>query len=374
MMNIVVFDPSGSHGTFAFTQSRVFDGENIEWFIHKDVSERLHLLNAVNDSSKKVHTLISGDSKFIYYLKSIAEINNTKCDILFFNTLQSDWVLNFLFLLFIKKPKNIVLTVHNVNSFFDPRKQKGLRSFIRERIKLLAIKKCSFNVYGAAMKAHMSGLVPQAKISTLPYQIYLPSQVSDGNGSKKFNVVIPGSVDLRRRDYVTVLQTIKTLSYLKHIRFVLLGAPSGEGADEMMNEFEKFPETVICFRKFVDDREYEKHMLDANLILGPLYKFFDTNEATEEYGISKETGITFAIIRYALPGIFSSQVKVMDEIRSGVMFYDDSSHLAATITQLSTDNERYLQLKQQAHLNSKKFEAARVKEVFLKEIIMGDSR
>ncbi|HEX3006732.1 MAG TPA: hypothetical protein VHO90_03855, partial [Bacteroidales bacterium] len=227
-MNIVVFDPSGSHGTFAFTQSRVFDGENIEWFIHKDVSERLRLLNVVNDSSEKVHTLIPSDNKFIYYLKSIAKINKTKCDILFFNTLQSDWVLNFLFLLFVKKSKNIVLTIHNLNSFFIPRKQNGLRSFVRERIKLRAIKKCNFNVYSAAMKAYLLALVPQAKISMLPYQIYLPSdQASNIDGSKSFHVVIPGSVDLRRRDYTIVLQTIRALSHLKHIRFVLLGAPSG---------------------------------------------------------------------------------------------------------------------------------------------------
>ncbi|HEX3010209.1 MAG TPA: hypothetical protein VHO90_21610, partial [Bacteroidales bacterium] len=188
------------------------------------------------------------------------------------------------------------------------------------------------------------------------------------DGSKSFHVVIPGSVDLRRRDYTIVLQTIRALSHLKHIRFVLLGAPSGKDANEMMNELEKFPETVTCFRKFVDDSKYEKLMSGANLVLGPLYKFFDTNEATEEYGISKETGITFAIIRYALPGIFSSQVTVMDEIKSGVLFYNDASHLAEIITDLSADKEKYLLLKQQAHLNSKKFEAARVKEVFLREL------
>jgi hypothetical protein len=365
-MKIAILDPSGNHGHYAHTQSIIFKDENIEWFIHENVTKRLQDIGVFKNNNPKIHTYFAKNSKLFYYFKAIYLINRNKWDMVFFNTLQSDWLPNFIFFIFVKRTTNIVLTIHNVHSFFASNRKIGLKSFIKRSTKRLALKKSKLNLYSQKLKQCLLEYKPIPKVFLLPYQVYLPQTNKQNlNSSKKFKIIIPGTVDAKRRNYSLVLEIVEYFSNRKDIQFVLLGKPVGAGSDDLILKFKKYKDTVVCFHDFVDEDEFEKQMLTADIILGPLNKYFKTVDAIEEYGVSKETGITFAIIRYALPGIFPKELTIMDEISSAVKFYNNSSELNSIITELSTNKDRLQELKKNALENSKKFEPQKIKKDFM---------
>jgi len=368
-MKIAIFDPSGSHGHYAYTQSIVFEKEHIEWFIHKNVTKRLNDLGVLDNGNNTFNSYSNKYFKYFYYLKSIISLNRRKWDIVFFNTLQSDWLPNFIFFLFIKKSVNIVLTIHNVNSFFATADKKSFTSFIKALTRSLALKKCKLNVYGTNLKQRLLEFRPNSEVFLFPYEAYSPKTIIHKKGNENIlKIVIPGTVDLRRRNYELVLSVVKNISHIKHIQFILLGKPVGQGSTDLIAEFKKYRDSVIYYTSFVDEDEFEKQMLSADIVLGPLHKYFKTDETIEEYGVSKETGITFAIIKYALPGIFPAELTIMDEIKSGVTSYKDASELTEIITELSTNKHKLQQLKDNALANAQKFEVKKVKKDFLEQM------
>lgn len=362
-MNIIVFDPSGSHGTFANTQSIVFEKDNIHWFIHKNTYERLCNQGKLNSDSQNVHYYSPGKLKLLYYIKAIILIKRIESDVIFFNTLQSDWSLNFLFLVFVKRSKNIIVTIHNLNSFFAP-STKGLRAMIKEKALKLARKKCLFNVYSSEIKKQILHRLPAARVALVPYQVHVPLTSKYGSVNKKFSIIIPGSVDLKRRDYSIILEIAQYLHQTPRLEFILLGAPADENAKKLLNQLE-LKDKVVCFRNFVNDNLYDQYMESAHIILGPLNAAFKTNDSIEEYGVTKETGISFASIRYALPLILPAHIKVMDELKSGAVFYKTPQQLIEIITHLSSNNEAYSVLKANAEINAKKFEPEEIRRQFM---------
>ncbi len=368
-MKIAVFDPSGSHGNFAITQSKIFDQDQIEWFIHNNVAERFYDIGIAQPNNKNLHCYFTKKSKLAFYLKTIRLLNNSSWDIVFFNTLQSDWLLNFIFYIFIKRSAFIILTIHNVNSFFYHHKNMSLRSFIKNRTKAIALKKSHFNVFSENLKEQLLKYHPKATVFVIPYQIYSPTTTTPViESTKKLKIVIPGSIDLKRRNYSFILEALKNTSNIQNIQFVFLGKPIGLGSNEIIHEFEKFKDSVICFKHFVSKVEYEKHMLTADIICGPLNRFYQNDGTTEEYGKSKETGITFAMIKYALPCLFPEELTVMNEIKTGAIFYSSPLNLAQIIEELSIDEKKLNLLKINATINAQKFDRQNIKRLFTNQL------
>jgi hypothetical protein len=367
-VKIAVFDPSGYHGHYAHTQGLVFRNDDISWFVHRNVCNRLNDLGVITADSN-VFAYTPGKSLLFYYIKALWLLHRTKWDVVFFNTLEANWLPNFLFFLFVRKDVNLVLTIHNIHSFFKKSRAKGLRAFVKRRAKNLALKKCRLNVYSENLKQCLLQYVSGANPFLLPYRV-CDTTVERLNRSEQnqFRIVIPGSIDVKRRDYFSVLEVAERLSDLKHIRFVLLGKPYGAEATALVDKFEQMQDTVVCYREFIDEHEFERQMQQADIVWGPLTRYYTGNDAVEEYGISKETGVSFAMIHYALPGLFPSHVAVMDEIKTGVRFYSNADELVSIITELSTRKETLLLLQKNAWANALKYSPDAVRNRFVSQL------
>ncbi|HEX2935862.1 MAG TPA: hypothetical protein VHO72_10955 [Bacteroidales bacterium] len=367
-MKIAVFDPSGYHGHYAHTQGLVFRNHDISWFVHQNVCNRLTDLGIITrDSDVFVYT--PGDSLLFYYIKALGRINRTNWDVVFFNTLEANWLPNFLFFLTIRSKVNLVLTIHNIHSFFKKAETKGLRPFAKQHAKSLALQKCRLNVYSEKLKACLLQYKPDANPFLLPYRVFDP-QLSDLNPLQHndFRIVIPGSVDIKRRDYFFVREIAERLKDLTHIRFVLLGKPYGDEAAALVSKLEQLKDTVLCYREFIDESEFERQMQQADIVWGPLTRYYAAHDAVEEYGVSKETGVSFAMIRYALPGLFPSDVSVMDEINSGTTFYSNADEFISIIMDLSARKDGLLQLKKNAQANALQFHPDAVRSKFMSQL------
>jgi hypothetical protein len=367
-VKIAVFDPSGYHGHYAHTQGLVFRNDDISWFVHRNVCDRLTDLGIITrDSDVFVYT--PGKSLLSYYIQALWRINRTKWDVIFFNTLEANWLPNFLFFLAVRRKINMVLTIHNLHSFFKKTEAKGLRAFAKQHAKNLALKKCLLNVYSEKLKACLLQYKSDANPFLLPYRVSDPElgainqQLQDD-----FRIVIPGSVDLKRRDYFFVLDIAERLKDLTHIRFVLLGKPYGDEAAALVSKLEQLKDTVVCYREFIDESEFEHQMQQADIVWGPLTRYYAANDAVEEYGISKETGVSFAMIRYALPGLFPTDVSVMDEIKTGTMFYSNADELVSIIADLSARKESLLLLQKNARANALKYTPDAVRNEFTSQL------
>lgn len=367
-MKIAVFDPSGNHGHYAHTQGLVFRNDDVSWFVHRNVCIRLTDLCVITADSN-VSEYTPGKSLLFYYIKAIWLLHRTKWDAVFFNTLEANWLPNFLFFLFVRKDVNLVLTIHNIHSFFRKSGTKGLRAFVKQRAKNLALAKCRLNVYSENLKQCLSQYVPDANPFLLPYRVCdMSVERLNHPGKDQFRIVIPGSVDVKRRDYSFVLNIVERLRCLPHVQFVLLGRPYGAESIALVDKFEQMNGSVVCYREFIDEQEFEHQMQITDIVWGPLTRYYTGNDAVEEYGISKETGVSFAMIRYALPGLFPSDVTVMDEIKTGVRFYSNADELVSIITDLSTRKESLQLLQENARANALKYTPDTVRNRFVSQL------
>jgi hypothetical protein len=365
-MKIAIFDPSGSHGNFAYSQSLVFADDQTQWYIHENIFRRLNDLKIVDASDSNIKICFEGSSKILYYIRSIININNQSWDFVFFNTLQSDWLLNFIFFLFIKKSKTIVLTIHNINSFFMSSKKKSIRLFIKKWSIQLALKKITyFNVFSLNLKQHLLQKLSGAKVFILPYQVHVSSKPFVSAQQTVLKVVVPGTIDLRRRDYYMVVETIRLLSHVSNIMILLLGKPSGNDSKELVKELDKYKHIVKYHTGFISENDFEQQMVASDIIWGPLQREFEVDGVIEEYGVSKETGTTFAMIRYGLPALFPKNIPVMDDLSSGVVYYDNAGDLAEKLIALSNDFNKLNVLKMEAYENAKKFGPSAIRHQFI---------
>ena len=106
-------------------------------------------------------------------------------------------------------------------------------------------------------------------------------------------------------------------------------------------------------------------------MLNPIRKYFFFNGIREEYGVTKETGATFAMIQYALPGLMPKNVRKMKELESSILSYDNPSELLSIINHLVNKPYELDMLKAMAFENSSKFLPENIRNKFISTIGLG---
>lgn len=124
------------------------------------------------------------------------------------------------------------------------------------------------------------------------------------------NIVIPGTVSQKRRDYKKVLQMLQQVPHDK-LDVVFLGKAQGKEL-EMLQGFDKLSLTNIkikYFKEKVSQTEFDDYMQKADVLWCPIQKetlFFSQKEI---YGFTKMSGNVGDAIRYAKPAVFPKWMK-----------------------------------------------------------------
>lgn len=278
---------------------------------------------------------------------------------------------------------SINLFIHDIDHWFGTSFLRNLRSFFygftfsikliydfkvnfiyaaKKRKIIKKLKSCGgkFVVLNNNLKKELSAFVDESIIEVIPFSFYDKRLINRSYLNKTLRICIPGIISNKRRDYLGVLDFLdKNYELLKSkIELDLLGYPSfSEDGDRIIQKAEELIKKGMKIHlhgyDYIPADVFNENLSRADIILGNLKIHV---EKFSFYGKTKETGVTFTLIRAAKPGIISIGYDIMEELKSSVLFYENFDQLKEILLKLA-DNRDYLdKLKKEAQSNSLYFE------------------
>jgi hypothetical protein len=218
-------------------------------------------------------------------------------------------------------------------------------------------------VLSESIRKEVNNLNINVPVEVVPFSVFDPSLVNIDMGiNKPLRICIPGILSQYRRNYLGLLDIVeKQLGSYKN-RFIIdfLG---GIQSDNLLNDSKPILERIERLNRdgfsiimhpvnFIPPVEYDKELSLADIILGNMNVVLNK---FSEYGKTKETGLPFAMIKAAKPGILPDNYPFPKEIGSSILLYHDFQDLGRILINLINDRQSVIVLKKEALVNSKKF-------------------
>jgi len=309
-------------------------------------------------------------NKFIFLIDSFP------LDLLYITTLEK----NFSNIYYFKFKQPLRIVIHNIDFWFDIKLKKQfymfrfdiswknciyrfktylIYPFWRNRlVKKILSNNGKFVVLNNNIRAELARYINNDSIVVIPFSVYKTDIIDSSHNNKKIRICIPGSVDNTRRDYNSVLTifeeeiaTFKNLYELDLLGILKL-TPDGilikNRIDKLINRGMK----VYYYSDYIPLDVYDNYLSKSNLIMGNLNVILNKFSS---YGRTKESGIVYAMIRSAKPGIVPSQYPIMDEMKSSALTYNSYDELKSILMKIAEKREILEELDEKAKLNSLSF-------------------
>jgi hypothetical protein len=216
-----------------------------------------------------------------------------------------------------------------------------------------------FVVLNSTLKNELKTFIPEDKIEIIPFSVYNSSLKCESKNDNVVRICIPGMVSEFRRDYYLVSKVLfDNLEKFKgKIEIVLLGFVSDkEFGFRIVEEFKKLNDSGIKVRYFTNDYIpldiYDQELANSDIVLGNININIDKYS---KYGKTKETGIPFAMIKAAKPGILPKDYPSLGELESSTLRFSNSNSLVEVLTELISNKSKILELNKEALKNSQKY-------------------
>ena len=311
-MRIAIFETE--HFEVAYPLIRLFDNNinEITIFVYENAYRQLGYL--LNDEMHRYTWVVKqhNELKYAFMCRMYIEIKKKNIELLYLNTLSDNFLLYYILVRMVKV--RTILTLHDINGFFCSRPGSSIRGQLNYAGKKLLIKAIpEFNVISLTMVSYLQNKLPASKkVHCIPGSVYEPPQLQNGSLpalTHIIQIVVPGTIDNRRRHYETVFDLLEASGRLSlPVSVVLLGGHYGEYGKRILdrcrqyvrhNSNLKFYETDV-----VDQPEYNRVMQDAHFVLMPcVTRAVLFGYAEERYGVTKSSGNIYDVVRYGKPFI-----------------------------------------------------------------------
>jgi len=248
---------------------------------------------------------------------------SNSCDVFIITTLQMYYLSFLIFLLLLKKPYYV--TTHNINLWFSKFEiSKQWKKVVEQLcLKIILMKARGVNVLSENMKRYLRNKFHYRRvINIFPFLVY-DEKNTFTNINNKIKLTVPGTIDPLRRDYELLLRVLNRLvnnsKAIDRLIIELLGYPNHIKAKKIINEFNKLNKKgleVIYYDRFVRKEVYETQLSSSDFILGIVNT---TNIKKEKYGVTKDTGLNYAMIQSGIPGIFPSEFKNFKQLKESYL-------------------------------------------------------
>jgi len=337
-MHILIFETT--HFEAAYPLIRLFDvpGNRISIFCEQQTSRQLHWL--LQEDAARFHWTVRspGVSRrhFIGELKRYSEAEQV--DWLWLNTVSD----NFIFFAALRRQLpalRMTVTLHALRSYIAPRINWTPRRIVRViGKKMMRARFTEYNVLSPLLLPFAQQQLPAGiTVHTVPGSIFEEEKYIPAHGGS-LRLVVPGSVDIRRRDYSFIYQLLQQAELAGLPLHISLAGGPGMGGQEWISRFRRFGGAyaqVSCFEEHVEQEQFDRLIREAHFILHP--SVLDTvleDGAPESYGRTVYSGNFSDAIRHARPLIIPAPLPVDPQIQSAVLSYTDCAGLLDTLMQL----------------------------------------
>lgn len=218
----------------------------------------------------------------------------------------------------------------------------------------------SLVVLSEAVKKEALKLSDILPVEVLPFSVFDPEAIPEsGTNGGPLKICIPGLVSQYRRDYLGLMDLIGKRFGDKKEMFTIdfLGGIRKDNHRndtapvlEMAHRLSNIGFAIIIHEtEFIAVEEYDRQLSGCDIILGNMNVRLS---ARSRYGQTKETGLPFAMIKAAKPGILPSQYEVPSELETSVVRYNNYDELGDLIEELINDRQRLKFLSARASENS----------------------
>lgn len=355
-MKIGIFETEHFEG--AYPVIRLFDLPSNELYIFTDTKTYKRFGDLFGTSMDRYHWRIlkRAGSRLRTFWRFYRAVQKAKPDLLYINTISSNHLL-FAGVIRLLKGTRVVLTVHDINCLFQSKPSRNLRELVHHLGKRLLIRYVDeFNVVSETMVSYLQQQT-QKPIHNVPGAVFDNWQ-HPGISASCFHLVIPGTIDRKRRDYSQVwalLQEAETRQFPLYL--TLLGGGNDEYAQHILREARDFPTYYTHLRVYntsiVDQAEFDLRLNEAHFIFIPsVVHTAICYSIPEVYGITKSSGNIFDVIKHAKPFIVPGTLQVPVRLASSAITYQQVSEIVSLLERMQADRNLYNALLQQALLNS----------------------
>ncbi|MFT5760367.1 MAG: glycosyltransferase involved in cell wall biosynthesis [Alteromonadaceae bacterium] len=267
-----------------------------------------------------------------------------------FNTVQ--W--HFIFFIIVALKRESLLCIHNANTWFQSydsflkfttsdsyvsKLQKAKKIITRSLSyiarKLLVKLTNKISVCSTNMQSHLVECyeVTAENIMVVPFSMKMKELKDESKFTNLTTVVFPGSVDFCRKKYNLFIQLAE---HNPNVTFYLLGKMAYcNKAKSLINYIkQKNINNVIWFDDYLSQKEFDEVMLKANF----LFTDIKVNYRNEQYGVSKDTGVSYLMTEYNLPLLINREFNNFDFLNFATFYFKDFSELSSAFNLLNKNN------------------------------------
>ncbi len=270
------------------------------------------------------------------------------------NTLKA--IILIFFFLFCGRRQIIIQSIFfpsQVFEFKSKTKSVILKFLTQIMVKLMATSISGYNVIGDVVKKRLMIMKYTSKPIFNYYGTYFDSSIVKypKKENRQLKITITGRIDQRRRDYSWV-EKIKE-EYRSKIQIILLGAIHSSEDKSVIRHFNDlgFEQPSFINGEFIEKENFEKCVLEADILILPTYNYNEDNEDVTYRGL----GIFQDVIRYGKMVLTRKNTQVDTKKSESCLLYQDNKELCEMIYKLSDDYDYRKKIIQKGIDNASKF-------------------
>ncbi|AEV98520.1 hypothetical protein A4D02_21790 [Niastella koreensis] len=339
---LVIFTDAATYTRFADLFKA--DVNRFQWEILDRTKGKWHFFSQLYKAAKK-HRLD------LFYLNTISN-----------NHLFYAWVIGLL------RIARVVITVHDINCLFKSRRSAQLRQMVHHIGKKALIKRVQeYNVVSDTMVDYLRETTRNSvQVHNIPGAVFESEQASLSLRDR-LHLVVPGSLDKKRRDYWQVFELLKAAEASQlPLHITLLGGHSDEYGQAIIQEAAALKTTYSSIG-FYDERvvhqdEFDKQLNAAHFIFIPsVINTAICFSIPETYGLTKSSGNMFDVIKHARPFIAPQSLRISSSLGTSCFKYTSIEHLLQFLQRCMQYKDSYQYWQQQALVNSREYTITKVR-------------
>jgi|GEM_PF-3777254 len=349
-MRICIYELSHHETAWALLQVLEVPGNAITLFVSQGVARHLHDAQGVD--AQRHQWIVQGpeQSERSFIASMHAWCLDHRPDILLLATVESNH-LPVARALRGSKNTRVLLMIHDVHNYFQSRPSMSVRGLVRHFGKKALLHRVSgFMSISERVRDHLAGFVkdgrPVIRLAGAVFDpaTYAPATLQAGGPVR---IVVPGSYDMRRRDYESLFRIAGELEEHKVVvRIDLLGGP-GPDTERILSMCRAWKGVHVKFSWYgeqeVPETEFAHQIQYAHFIWVPsVIQTSIADGILEVYGKSKSSGNVFDGIRFARPLLTPEALQVDPMQRPACFRYATSVDLVSFIASMARNPEGYV--------------------------------
>lgn len=239
----------------------------------------------------------------------------------------------------------VSVTVHEINLYrqlffrnFRDLTESIAKYYLHRRIR-------KFRALIPGMKAELEKHFPRAEAQFIPSRFY--TRVTINLKSSPVKIVVPGTVESRRRDYDFLIRFAE--NYLKkpgnelHVELVLLGYSGTEYGKNILSRLIGISSDCLKITYYdhpVPSAEYSRQMYESKMIWSPVtVKTTGSRGQPEIYGITKSPGLTADLIQFPKQTLVPAEFQIPFYLEHCMVRYENETDLLDRIIRIAGEND-----------------------------------